>query len=110
PSAAIDLRLGLRAQSIDRDNRRVRLSDGSDLAYDDLILATGSRVREINVPGFDLEGVHYLRGIDDVDRIRSHFKAGAKLVIVGGGYIGLEVAAVAVKNGLDVTVLETADR
>lgn len=99
-----------RVTEIDRRAKRILTGDGRAFDYGKLLIATGSRVREINVPGFDLEGVHYLRNIADVDAIQAHFKPGAKMVVVGGGYIGLEVAAVAVKRGIDVTVLETADR
>lgn len=104
------LMLGTRATAVDAKAHTVTTSDGHKIGYTKLLIATGSRVREINVPGFDLEGVHYLRSVGDVNEIQSHFKTGAKMVVVGGGYIGLEVAAVARKNGLDVTVLETADR
>jgi 3-phenylpropionate/trans-cinnamate dioxygenase ferredoxin reductase subunit len=104
------LMLGTRATAVDAKAHKVTTSDGREIGYSKLLIATGSRVREINVPGFDLEGVHYLRSVGDVKEIQSHFKTGAKMVVVGGGYIGLEVAAVARKNGLDVTVLETADR
>ncbi|MES1990385.1 MAG: FAD-dependent oxidoreductase [Pseudomonadota bacterium] len=104
------LLLSTRATAIDTHAKTVATGDGQVIPYTKLLIATGSRVREINVPGFDLEGVHYLRSVGDVHEIQSHFKTGAKLVVVGGGYIGLEVAAVAKKNGLSVTVLETADR
>jgi 3-phenylpropionate/trans-cinnamate dioxygenase ferredoxin reductase subunit len=107
---ACDLRLNVAATSIDRGTKSVRLSDGTTLAYDLLLLATGARVRKVAVPGADLAGVYYLRGIDDVDGLRPHFTAGARLAVVGGGYIGLEVAAVAVKHGLEVTVVEAAER
>ena len=86
------------------------LADGRKLAYDKLLLATGSRVRKIKIPGAELSGIHYLRGIADVDALRPAFTQGRKLVVVGGGYIGLEVAAVAAKAGLDVTVIEALDR
>lgn len=99
-----------RVTEIDRRSKRILTGDGRAFEYGKLLIATGSRVREINVPGFDLEGVHYLRNIADVEAIQAHFKPGAKMVVVGGGYIGLEVAAVAAKRGIDVTVLETADR
>jgi 3-phenylpropionate/trans-cinnamate dioxygenase ferredoxin reductase subunit len=88
----------------------VHLADGRTLAYDKLLIATGSRVRKIRVPGADLPGVFYLRGIDDVDQLRAAFTPDKKLAIVGGGYIGLEVAAVAAKRGMDVTVFEAMDR
>jgi 3-phenylpropionate/trans-cinnamate dioxygenase ferredoxin reductase subunit len=108
--AGCQLMLGTRVAAIDRAAHVVTTADGREIAYDKLLIATGSRVREINVPGFDLDGVHYLRTVGDVSEIQAHFKPGARLVVVGGGYIGLEVAAVARKNGIEVTVLETADR
>ena len=70
-----------------------------DLAYDALLLATGSRPRKLTVPGADLAGVHYLRTIADVDRIRAAARRAGALVIIGGGYIGLEVAATARELG-----------
>lgn len=106
----VDLELGTRVVALDRTARRLQLSDGRALDYDRLVLATGSRVRKVDVPGARLPGVHYLRTIEDVDRIRDHWKPGARLVIVGAGYIGLEVAAVAVASGLIVTVIELADQ
>jgi 3-phenylpropionate/trans-cinnamate dioxygenase ferredoxin reductase component len=109
-SRAIDLYLGVRAEELDAAARRIRLSDGRTLKYDRLLVATGSRVRRLDVPGADLRGVHYLRSIDDADAITVGLHAGARLVIVGAGYIGLEVAAVARELGVDVTVLEAADR
>jgi 3-phenylpropionate/trans-cinnamate dioxygenase ferredoxin reductase subunit len=108
--AACDLRLAVAAQAIDRAERTVRLSSGEILAYDRLLLTTGARVRKLPVPGADLAGVHYLRGIADVDAMRRHFQPGARFAVVGGGYIGLEVAAVAVTHGLQVTVIEAAER
>src|SRR5580692_5777282 len=108
--AKCELILGVSAQAIDRARKSVSLSDGRVLAYDKLLIATGSRVRRIPVPGADLEGIHYLRGIADVDALRPVFEKGARLAVVGGGYIGLEVAAVAVKRGVDVTVFESLDR
>jgi 3-phenylpropionate/trans-cinnamate dioxygenase ferredoxin reductase subunit len=88
----------------------VELADGQKLPYDLLLLATGTRVRRLKCPGADLPGVHYLRDIADVDGLQAAFTAGKRIAIVGGGYIGLEVAAVAAKRGLDVTVFEAMDR
>ncbi len=105
-----ELLLGRRAVSIDRKRRTVRLDDGSALEYRTLVLATGGRERRADVPGRDLGGIHYLRGIADVDGIRGELGAGRRLVVIGAGYIGLEVAASGVKHGLEVTVLELADR
>ncbi len=105
-----ELLLGTRATRIDRAAKTVRLADGTAIPYDRLLLATGAKVRVLPIPGSALKGVHYLRGIADVDALRLHLQPGVRFVVVGGGYIGLEVAAVAVKHGVDVTVIETADR
>lgn len=101
---------GRRAVWIDRTSKRVRLDGGQELAFDALILATGSRPRKLPLAGADLAGVHLFRTAADVDAIRESFKPGARLVIFGAGYIGLEVAAVARQRGLEVTVLEAAVR
>jgi 3-phenylpropionate/trans-cinnamate dioxygenase ferredoxin reductase subunit len=107
---ACELQLGLGVTAIDRRAKRVRFSDDTTLPYDRLLLATGARPRLIDYPGRRLEGVHYLRDIDDVDALRPQLVPGAKLVVIGGGYIGLEVAAVAATHGAKVTVVEAADR
>ena len=106
----VELRLSTRVEAIDRDAHRVTLSDGSEIGYDKLVIATGSHVRRLELPGGDLRGVNYLRTIADVQAIQGGFEPGARLAIIGAGYIGLEVAAVAVKAGLQVTVFEVADR
>ena len=106
----IDLKLSTRATAIDPDAKAVELEDGSNIDYDKLLISTGSRPRLLSIPGSDLGGIHYLRTIDDVDGIRADMHEGANLVIVGGGYIGLEVAAVGVEQGLNVHVLEMEDR
>jgi 3-phenylpropionate/trans-cinnamate dioxygenase ferredoxin reductase subunit len=106
----VETHFGKRAVEIERAEQRVRLDDGSSLAYDKLLLATGSRPRSLSVPGADLEGVHFLRNIADVEKIRAELGAGKRLVVIGGGYIGLEVAATAREMGLEVTVLEMAER
>ncbi|MDF1822187.1 MAG: FAD-dependent oxidoreductase [Alcanivoracaceae bacterium] len=108
--AGHQLRLGLRAEQIDRDKKIIRLSDQDTLKYGRLVLATGSHVRRLNAPGADLKGIHYLHDMADSDALREQLLPGKRLVIVGGGYIGLEVAATAVKKGLNVTVLEAAER
>ena len=105
-----ELILGVTVRAIDRKARSVLLSDGRTLAYSMLLLATGTRVRRIKCPGAVLAGIHYLRSIEDVDDLNAVFQKGKRLAVVGGGYIGLEVAAVAVKHGLDVTVFEAMDR
>jgi 3-phenylpropionate/trans-cinnamate dioxygenase ferredoxin reductase subunit len=106
----IEIRLSTRVETIDRTPKQVALSDGERLAYDRLVLATGSQVRKLDIPGSHLDGIHYLRSIDDVLKMQAGFQTGAKMVIIGAGYIGLEVAAVAVTRGLAVTVVEVADR
>jgi len=102
--------LGRRVTEIVRREQRLRLDDDTVLAYDALLLATGSRPRRLAAPGTELAGVHFLRTIADADRIRAECASGGRMVIIGGGYIGLEVAATARGLGLEVTVLEMAER
>jgi 3-phenylpropionate/trans-cinnamate dioxygenase ferredoxin reductase subunit len=107
---AIEVHLNTEIAAIHRHDRNVETASGERIDYDKLVLATGSRARLLDTVGSDLNGVHYLRSIDDVDRIRRDIDAAQKVVIVGAGYIGLEVAAVMRQLGHDVTVLEMADR
>jgi 3-phenylpropionate/trans-cinnamate dioxygenase ferredoxin reductase subunit len=102
--------LNTRVTAIHRAEKTVALADGRQLPYDVLLLATGTRVRRLKCPGADLPGVYYLRDIADVDGLQAVFSSDKRIAIVGGGYIGLEVAAVAAKRGLDVTVFEAMDR
>jgi 3-phenylpropionate/trans-cinnamate dioxygenase ferredoxin reductase subunit len=106
----IELKLGIRAMRLDPAGRRVTLSNGEEVGYDRLLLCLGAISRQLTCPGAELPGVHYLRGISDVPGIREGLKPGARTVIIGGGYIGLETAATARKMGCAVTVLEMADR
>jgi 3-phenylpropionate/trans-cinnamate dioxygenase ferredoxin reductase subunit len=106
----VQAHVGRRVTDIARREQHVRLDDGLVLPYDALLLATGSRPRRLGLPGSDLQGVHYLRTIADADRIRAESAPGRRMLIVGGGYIGLEVAATARERGMEVTVLEMADR
>ena len=106
----IDVRLTTRIASIDPAGRTVTDSAGQQVEYDDLVIATGARVRKLDLPGSKLPGVHYLRNIQDVTSMQRAMKKGARLVIIGGGYIGLEVAAVSATLGLQVTVVEMAER
>lgn len=108
--AGVEQKLGLRAESIDRQQRQVQLSNGESLHYDKLILATGTSARKLPIPGAELEQIKYLRTKDDVDAIKDLARHGARLLIIGAGYIGLEVAASTVKQGMQVTVLEAMDR
>jgi 3-phenylpropionate/trans-cinnamate dioxygenase ferredoxin reductase subunit len=101
---AVDLRLGTSATSIDRNAREVSLSDGTKQHYDKLLLATGSVVRRI--PNTDIYGAHYLRGVEDADALRTAFVNANRVVVVGGGWIGLEGAAAARHHGCQVTLIE----
>jgi len=109
-SHSVETRLGRRVEEVLRRDQRLRLDDGATVAYDALLIATGSRPRPLTAPGADLNGVFFLRTIADVEQIRARLLPGKRLVIVGGGYIGLEVAATAREAGVEVTVLEMADR
>jgi 3-phenylpropionate/trans-cinnamate dioxygenase ferredoxin reductase component len=104
----VELLLGSPATRLDAGARRVRLADGRSLTYDRLLLATGSTLRRLGVGGAQLEGVHYLRTLEDSQALKSVLDAGGPLVVVGGGWIGLEVAAVAREHGVHVTLLEAA--
>jgi 3-phenylpropionate/trans-cinnamate dioxygenase ferredoxin reductase subunit len=108
--AGCELMLGTTARAIHRDTRQVELEDGRRLSYDKLLLATGAKVRKLRCPGHDLPGIHYLKTIADVDGLQAVFTPGTRIAVVGGGYIGLEVAAVGAKRGLKVTVFEAMDR
>ncbi len=105
----IDLLRSNPVVSIDRANRSVRLTDGRDLAYDKLLIATGSVPRKLALPGLG-ERCVYLRTYEDALAIRSQFREGARIAIVGGGFIGLELAASSRKLGADVTVIEAQPR
>ena len=104
----IDLRLGVGAKRIDRAAQQVELSDGGAIAYGHLILATGARQRRLNAPGVDLPGVFALRDIADATAIRERLGAKPKVVIIGAGFIGLEIAATAASLGAEATVVEIA--
>jgi 3-phenylpropionate/trans-cinnamate dioxygenase ferredoxin reductase subunit len=110
PHNRIELLPSRRVVAIRRSAKAVTLDGGETMTYGKLILATGGRARRLACPGADLAGVSYLRSIADVLGYRDRLIPGARLVVVGGGYIGLEVAAVAVKRGCAVTVLETLPR
>jgi 3-phenylpropionate/trans-cinnamate dioxygenase ferredoxin reductase subunit len=106
----VSLELGTAVGAVDRQRDRVVLVDGRELDYATLVLATGTSARAIAIPGADRAGVHSLRKIDDVRRLRTELDAARRVVIIGGGYIGLEVAAVMRAEGRDVTVLEAEER
>lgn len=106
----IEVRLGVTVESIDPENKTIALAEGETLSYDKLALCTGARVRYLDIPGGNLPGVFYLRALEDAQAILTKVKEGAKAVIVGGGYIGLETAASLRKLGMEVTVLEMMGR
>ncbi len=108
--AGAELRLGIRVESLDLRQQKLQLSDGQLIAYERLLLATGSTARPLTVGGNHLCGVYYLRTIDDVERIREELGSARRVVIIGAGYIGLEVAATCRQLGQEVHVLEMADR
>ena len=104
----VTLHLGQPATSVSSDQRTVTLADGTELGWDRLLLATGSVVRRLDVPGADLPGVHYLRTMDDSLALLEQLRSGGDVVVVGAGWIGLEVAASARQHGCRVTVVEPA--
>ena len=106
----INLKLETSVLSLDPHNKELQLENGETVTYDKLLVATGGRPRKLEVDGHTLKGIHYLRNIDDVDAIKTQMSISQNLVIVGGGYIGLEVASVAIKRGLTVSVLEMESR
>ena len=106
----IAVQLETRVEAIDRGGKTLHTAAGGTIAFDRLVIATGARPRLLDAPGVELDGVHYLRTIADVTGIRKQLSKGTRMAIVGAGYIGLEVAAVASQLGADVTVMEMEDR
>jgi len=106
----VTLELGTAVGAVDWRRRCVTLTDGREHAYASLVFATGTSARALPIPGVDRRGVHSLRSIEDVRRLRTELDSARRVVIIGGGYIGLEVAAVMRSEGRDVTVLEAEER
>ena len=106
----VQLYLGLSAKKLEIDNQKVYLSDNSELEFDKLVFATGSRVRFLDFPGSELKSIFYLRDLDDAEAIKKDLETSENLVIIGAGYIGLEAAAIAAKKNKKVTIIEMADR
>ncbi|MDD3800275.1 MAG: FAD-dependent oxidoreductase, partial [Novosphingobium sp.] len=106
----ITLRLGCRAQSLDLQTRQLTLGDGSALGYDELILAPGATARTLPIPGADFANVLTLRNLADAEKLRTILTPGKRLVIIGGGYIGLETAATARARGAEAVVIERTSR
>lgn len=103
---SVDLLLGRRVTRLERAAHQLELEGGERIRYTKLLLATGASARRLGVPGADLDGVHYLRRVGDSDRLRAAIAAGGRIIVVGGGWIGLEVAAAAREAGVEVTVIE----
>jgi 3-phenylpropionate/trans-cinnamate dioxygenase ferredoxin reductase component len=106
PQNDVELRLGTRAVGLDAGANEVELEGGERVGYDALLLATGAEPRGLPIPGADLDRVHLLRTLGDSDALRATIAAGGRLVVVGAGWIGCEVAASARQKGMDVTVVE----
>jgi 3-phenylpropionate/trans-cinnamate dioxygenase ferredoxin reductase subunit len=105
----VDLRLGVTVTGIDPGAHRVSLADGSSVGYTKLLLATGSAPRRLAVPGATLDGVLYLRNVQDSDRLKETFGSASRIAVIGAGWIGLETAAAARAAGVEVTVLEASE-
>ena len=105
----VELRTSSVVQSIDAGDKAVVVGGGERIGYDRLLLATGGEPRALPVPGGDLDGVHLLRTIEDSNSIRALFDGGGRLVVIGGGWIGCEVAASARQKGMDVTLIESLE-
>jgi 3-phenylpropionate/trans-cinnamate dioxygenase ferredoxin reductase component len=106
---AVELSLGGAVTSLDPASRTVTTATGSQLRYEKLLLATGSEPRRLDVPGSDLDGVFYLRNVEDSERLKIEFSRAGRVVIIGAGWIGLETASAARAAGLDVTLLVSGD-
>ncbi len=104
----IELRLGCTAVGLDTSTGELALDDGERLRYDRLLLTTGAEPRRLSIPGASLDGVLYLRDVDDSDALRARLDRGGSVVVIGAGWIGSEVAASARQRGLEVTVLDPA--
>ncbi|GGV44714.1 pyridine nucleotide-disulfide oxidoreductase [Kitasatospora herbaricolor] len=105
----VTLRLGTAVTAVDRAAHTVTLADDGRIGYRKLLLTTGSSPRRLPVPGADLPGVHYLRRVEDSERLKEALRPGARIVVIGAGWIGLETAAAAIAAGAEVTVLESAE-
>jgi 3-phenylpropionate/trans-cinnamate dioxygenase ferredoxin reductase subunit len=103
---SVELLLGRSVTQVDRIAHEVRLDDGERIGYAKLLLATGASPRRLELPGADLDGVLYLRRVEDSERLRDALRGGGRIVVIGAGWIGLETAAVAREYGCEVTVIE----
>lgn len=105
----IQLRQGVAATGLDTEKQQLSLGDGSSLQYSELVICTGARLNRLPIPGAELPGVHYLRNVDEALALSGELQEGVRLAVIGGGYIGLEVAASARSLGCEVTVIEAQD-
>ncbi len=106
----VEVRMGVEVTAIDREAHTVTLADGETIKYDKLVMATGGHARRLPLPGAEKPNVHYVRTIADIEHMKTQFKPGNRLVIIGGGYIGLEAASVGIKKELNVTLVEALPR
>ncbi|MFC9970417.1 NAD(P)/FAD-dependent oxidoreductase [Spirillospora sp. NPDC127200] len=106
PDQDVTLALGAPATGLDLDARRVRTADGAEFAFSRVLIATGARARRLDLPGADLDGVHYLRSRDDGDRLGAALRAAGHVVVIGAGWIGSELAAACRALGKGVTVID----
>ena len=107
---AIDVRLSCEVESVNPAARRLHLKAGGELGFDKLVIATGARARRLNMPGAGLEGIHYLRSLDDSRRIREHSGKARRAAVIGRGFIGMEVAAVLAQKGIETTMILRSGR
>jgi 3-phenylpropionate/trans-cinnamate dioxygenase ferredoxin reductase subunit len=102
----VELRLGTAVTGLHREDKVVELAGGERLGYDKVLLTTGSSPRRLDVAGGDLDGIHYLRRLGESEALRDTLAAGGSIAVVGGGWIGLEVAAAARHHGVDVVLVD----
>ena len=106
----IDLKLAVHVESVDVAKKALRLRSGDEVAFEKLVIATGATVRTLDIPGAKLSGIHYLRSLDDSKRIRAHADTAKRAVVVGSGFIAMEVASVLAQKSLDTTIIVREDR
>lgn len=106
----IKLELGAEVAEVDRAGKYIRLADRTEYSYETLVIATGVRPRDIDLPGIELEGVHRLHTVGDADRLRPAIGPGKRVALIGGGYVGLEIAASTIGLGGTAVIIEQSDR
>jgi NADPH-dependent 2,4-dienoyl-CoA reductase/sulfur reductase-like enzyme len=110
PEHGINLRLGCEIESVDAGAKLLHMKRGGELGFDKLVVATGARARTLNVPGARLQGIHYLRSLNDSAGIREHAAGARRAAVIGGGFIGMEVAAVLAQKGIETTMVISSSR